>query len=107
MAVVPLPLLGAPPRQSLTLMVVQARAIDGACPTGYHWVGGSGLQSSDLLALHFLAFLSQDLLGISAFTIARALGLASRLRVLRVQDGPGDVEEDTKGGGKNATFSLY
>lgn len=69
------------------MMVVQAREIDGACPTdegGYLWVGGSGLQSSALLALHFLAFLSQDLLSVSAFTIARALGLASRLRVLRV-----------------------
>lgn len=46
-------------------MVEQTREAAGACPAdegGCHWVGGSGLQSSALLALHFLAFLSQDLL---------------------------------------------
>lgn len=51
MAVVPLPLLGTPP--------------PNPCPTdegGHHWMGGSSLQSSALLALPFLAFLSQDLL---------------------------------------------
>lgn len=47
---------------------------------------------------------------VSAFTIARVLGLASRLRVLRVCSDPGDVEEGTEAGGgsgKNATSSLY
>lgn len=59
--------------------------------------------------------MSQDLLSdgravllfVSIYTIAKILGTAFRLRVVRAREAPGDVEEDTEGrGNKNYTFGL-